>query len=189
MRKRNVGNLVIKALRHNPQMLNLHIDKAGYCMIDELIKNLNSLGYEVDREIIEKIAENERFSFNENHTKLRADYGNSIGLRLSDMYASNEMPPEILYHGTSYDAIQSIKQNGIVRFAKNAKPRDHIFLTELRDVALRKGARHGTAVVLPIKAKEMHNDGYRFYHPKNDIWLIEDAIPQEYIDFNNLLYD
>lgn len=189
MRKRNVGNLVIKALRHNPQMLNLHLDKAGYCTIDELIKNLNSLGCEVDREIIEKIAKNERFSFNENHTKLRADYGNSIGLRLSDMYASNEIPPEILYHGTSYDAVPSIKQNGIVRFAKNGKPRDHIFLTELRDIALRKGARHGTAVVLPIKAKEMHSNGYKFYHPKNDIWLIEDAIPPEYIDFNNLLHD
>lgn len=189
MRKRNVGNLVIKALRHNPQMLNLHLDKAGYCTIDELIKNLNLLGYKVDRQTIEKVAENERFSFNKNHTKLRADYGNSIGLRLSDMYASNEMPPEILYHGTSYDAVPSIKQNGIVRFAKNGKPRDHIFLTELRDIALRKGARHGTAVVLPIKAKEMHNNGYKFYHPKNDIWLIEDAIPPEYIDFNNLLYD
>lgn len=189
MRKRDVGSIMIKALRHNPQMLNLHLDKSGYCTIDELIKNLDSFGYKVDRQMIEKVAENERFSFNENHTKIRADYGNSIGFRLSDMYDSNEVPPDILYHGTSYDAVLSIKQNGIVRFAKNQKARDHIFLTELKDVALRKGARHGKAVVLPIKANEMHNDRYKFYHPKNDIWLIEDSIPSKYIDFNNMLYD
>lgn len=141
MQKRDVGRLVTKALRHRPQLLNLHLDKAGYCNVDELIKGLNLYGYEADKNLIEEIGKNERFSFNEKHTKIRADYGNSIGLKLSDMYETNDIPPEVLYHGTSYDAIESIKRNGIVRFAKIGKARDHIFLTEQKDVALKKGNR------------------------------------------------
>jgi len=189
MRKRDVGRFVTKVLRHSPQMLDLYLDKSGYCSVDELIKGLNSYGYKADKQLIEEIGENERFSFNKNHTKIRADYGNSIGLKLSDMYKTNEVPPEILYHGTSYDAIESIKQNGIVCFAKIRKARDHIFLTELKDVALKKGARYGKSIALPINAKKLHNDGYKIYHAKNDIWLIEDAIPSQYIDFNNIIYN
>lgn len=189
MLKRDVGRLITKALRHRPQMLNLHLDKAGYCNVDELIKGLNLYGYEADKNLIEEIGKNERFSFNEKHTKIRVDYGNSIGLKLSDMYETNDIPPEVLYHGTYYDAIESIKRNGIVRFAKIGKARNHIFLTERKDVALKKGNRYGKEIALPINAIQLHNDGFKFYHAKNDIWLISDTIPSNYIGFSNLIYE
>lgn len=189
MQKRDVGRLVTKALRHRPQMLNLHLDKASYCNVDELIKGLNLYGYEVDKNLIEEICKNERFSFNEKHTKICVDYGNSIGLKLSDMYETNDIQLEVLYHGTSYDAIESIKRNDIVRFAKIGKARHHIFLTERKDVDLKKGNRYGKAIALPVNAIQLHNDSFEFYHAKNDIWLISDTIPSNYIDFSHLIYE
>lgn len=189
MGKKDVDRVITKALRHSPQLLGITLNKAGFCHIDDLIKGLNKHGFYADKTLIEQIGENERFSFNEQHTKIRADYGSSVGLLLADMYESDEVPPSILYHGTSLDALDSIKQNGIIRFAKIEKARDHIFLTELKTVALKKGERHGRGIALPIMTKEMYMSGYKFYHAKNDIWLIEDTIPTEFIDFENIIFD
>lgn len=179
--KKDMGRTVTKALRHNPEMLGLTLDQAGYCPVDDLIESLKVRGFRADVQAIEKLGENERFSFNEDHTKMRADYGHSIGLHLCDMYSADSEPPEILYHGTAYESLEGIKEKGIIRLGVNGKKgRDHIFTTELQAVALKKGSRHGKSVALPIRAHDMYENGYLFYHAKNDIWLT-DHIPAEYI--------
>ena len=188
MGKKDVGRIVTSLLRHCPQKYDLKLDKAGYCNIDELISALNKHGYKTDKAMIEEIGKNERFSFNKNHTKIRADYGNSIGLKLRDMYNLPSKPSEILYHGTHLDVIDSIKKSGIVRYPQLQKARDHIFLTDSIEVAIKKGFRFGDSVVLPIKALEMYETGkFEFYHAKSDIWLIETSIPPEFIDFANII--
>jgi len=183
MSKKIAGRLITRALRHDPDMLNLTLDKQGYCDVETLICQLNAHGCRADRELIEKIGANERFSFNEDGTKIRADYGHSLGLRLADMYPSPAEPPECLYHGTHADVLDSIREHGIVRFAQMAKARDHIFFTEDYEVAVRKGGRHGESVVLPVRARQLSQDGVcAFYHVKNDIWLTEQTVPAAYID-------
>lgn len=182
-----MSRLVTKALRHKPDILNLKLDKAGYCEIKKLITELNCSGFHISEADIERFGANERFSFNTNHTKIRADYGTSTGLLLENMYPNADEPPEIIYHGTSSDAINSIKKLGIIRFAKKGNARDHIFLTELKEVALKKGSRYGTGAALPVKANQMHKAGYKFYNAKNDIWLT-DNVPPECIDFSNIIY-
>lgn len=179
-----------RALRHNPELLELHPDKAGYCSVAEVIRGLRNRGFNVKREEIEAFALNIRFSFrNERHDAIRADYGNSIGLALADMYESPSEPPEILFHGSHADALSSIQKDGLIRFAYGGKKaRDHVFLTESAEIALKKGGRHGTSVVLPVLAAKMAADGYAFYHAKEDIWLT-DHIPPEYIDFNGLRFE
>lgn len=186
---KDIHRIVTKALRHEPSLLGLSPDKAGYCTVSLIIKGLKEKGFSVNKTDIEKLGENERFSFSdESHTKMRADYGNSIGLKLSDMYGKESEPPEILFHGTSQDAIQSIREEGIIRIGvKSNRGRDHIFLTESKAVAIKKGLRHGKSVGLPIKAFEMANAGLKIYHAKNDIWLT-DHVPVEYIDFSNMFF-
>lgn len=137
MGKKDVERIVTNLLRHSPKKYDLKLDKSGYCNTDELISVLNKHGLKADKSTIEEIGKNERFSFNENHTKIRADYGNSIGLKLSDMYDSPSKPPKILYHGTHLDVLGSIK-NGIVRYPQLQKARDHIFLTDSIEVAIKK---------------------------------------------------
>lgn len=185
MKNKNIGRMVVKALRHCPDMLELEVDKAGYCSVQNLIASLHEHGYKVSADDIEEIGKNERISFNENHTRIRVDYGNSIGLKLSDMYEKSEAPPTYLYHGTSKNVVSAIRENGILRVPakEGSKARDHVFLTESQEIAFRKGNRHGESVVLRVNALEMHNAGYEFYHAKNDIWLT-DHIPPQFIEYN-----
>ena len=188
MGKKKAGRIVTAVLRHSPEFLGLTCDKQGYVEVAALINALNNKGITADKELIETIGANERFSFNEKHTKIRADYGHSIGLKLDDMYTPSE-PPEYLYHGTYTEALDNIKKIGIIRFPKMEKARDHIFLTDNINVALKKGGRHGNSVALSIRTKQMHKDGYKLYHVKNDIWLTESTIFPEFIDFNHIVYD
>lgn len=181
MRRKSIGRMVTYILRHSPQEYDLQLDKAGYVDIEKLIFSLNKNGIGIDKAEIEEIGKNERFSFNEDHTKIRADYGHSLGLKLGDMFDEPSIPPEYLYHGTHADAVESIMAQGIKRYAQLKKSRDHIFLTESIEVAKKKGNRHGKSVVLRIDAKRMYTNGYKFYNVKNDIWLIEDTISPEYI--------
>lgn len=186
--KNRVGRLLVAALRHDPKMLGLTLDPAGYCTKSEVRKALKEHGYMVSPEELEEILQNERFGQDKGKNRVRVDYGNSVGLKLSDMYETSQEPQNILYHGTSADALNSIKESGILRFSKNGKkPRDHIFLTESAGIAIKKGGRYGTGVALPILAEKMHQDGYLFYHAKKDIWLT-DHVPAEYIDFTNMIF-
>lgn len=188
MGEKDVGRIITGLLRHSPQKYDLKLDKSGYCNIDELISALKNHGFKADKSMIEEISKNERFSFNENYTKIRVDYGNSIGLKLSDMYDSPSKPPKILYYGTHLDVIDSIKKDGIIRYPQLQKARDHIFLTDSIEVAIKKEFRFGDSAVLPIKALEMYEtDKFEFYHAKNDIWLIEKSIPSKFIDFENII--
>ncbi|MGN0298266.1 MAG: RNA 2'-phosphotransferase [Lachnospiraceae bacterium] len=190
MKKKEVERVLIRAMRHAPESLGLTLDKAGYASVSQIIEGLRDKGYDVNREDIEMLGQNERYRFDECHTKMRADYGNSTGLKLSDMYENSSQPPEILYHGTTVGALGGIQQEGIIRFqVSGKKARDHIFLTELRSVAWKKGnRRHGQpGGVLVVKAKEMYKAGYLFYHVKNDIWLT-DHVPANYIDFGKTIF-
>ncbi len=186
--KNRVGRLAVAALRHRPEILGLTVDGAGYCYKRELKKALREKGYDVNDEDLESILSNERFGVDKTGQKARVDYGNSLGIKLSDMYEKSEEPPEILFHGTSVDAVNSIKEEGIIRFSKDGnKPRDHVFLTDREIIAIKKGMRHGVGVALPVLARKMHEDGYLYYHAKNDIWLT-DHIPPEYIDFHDMRF-
>lgn len=186
--KRDPARLVVYALRHDPAFLGLTLDRQGYSSIQDLIKGLRLRGCPADEALILRISENERFSLDPSRTRMRADYGHTLGLRLEDMFPSDSTPPPVLYHGTALPSLDGIREEGILCFAvKGKKPRDHIFLTELPEVAMKKGARHGRFVVLPVRCDAMHADGYRFYHAKNDIWLTG-RIPREYIDFSAMLF-
>lgn len=187
MGKKDIGRIVTGLLRHSSDEIGLKRDKAGYCDINDLIDKIAEMGRTADKEMIYKIGEDVRFSFNESRTKIRADYGTSCGLKLKDMYDSNSEPPEMLYHGTHLDVINNIKNEGIIRYPQMKNARDHIFLTDDIEVATKKGFRHGESVVLPVMARRMHEDGYLLYHAKNDIWLIEDTILPKYIDFKNMI--
>lgn len=186
--EKHASRLLVMALRHDPAVLGLEQDSAGYCLKNDARKALREQGYKLSEEDLEIILQNERFGVDPTGQKMRVDYGNSIGLKLEDMYESSQVPPEILYHGTSADALDSIKKSGILRFAKNGKkPRDHVFMTESPAVAMKKGTRYGRGVALPVLAWKMHEDGFLFYHAKNDIWLT-DHVPPEYLDLENMKF-
>ena len=90
-------------LRHKPETINIKLDKNGWANVAEILR-----GMKIDFATLEKVvAENDkqRFSFNEDKTKIRANQGHSVKV---DVELVEKIPPEILYHGTIEKNLESL---------------------------------------------------------------------------------
>lgn len=61
------------------------------------------------------------------------------------------------------------------------RSRNYVHLTSDNDAALETGARHGDPVAIYVKALEMFHEGYEFYNPVKNIWLVRE-VPRRFID-------
>ena len=88
-------------LRHNPSAAGITLDEHGWANVDELIAGVNAAGgYNLTMETLEEIVRTDgkqRYSFNEDHTLIRANQGHSIPV---DVELEEAVPPDTLYHGT-----------------------------------------------------------------------------------------
>lgn len=163
-------------LRHKPEVINITLDKHGWANVNELINNINSKSnYKIDMQILEEIIETDnkmRYSFNEDKTLIRANQGHSIKV---DVELNEEVPPEILYHGTAEKYVESIDKEGLV-----PKSRLYVHLSKDSDTATKVGSRHGKPVVYRIDSAKMHMDGFKFYISENGVWLTKE-VPVQYL--------
>ena len=163
-------------LRHSPEKIHLNMDKNGWVYINELIENANryknmALTVELIKTIVET-NDKKRFIISEDGKKIRANQGHSIAV---DLELENQIPPDILYHGTATRYIDSIMKNGLKPMS-----RQYIHLSRTEEIALGVGKRHGKPIILYIDAKKMNEEGYRFYLSENKVWLVE-KVPIKYI--------
>ena len=88
-------------LRHKPEVIGITLDEHGWADVDDMIAGINQSGkYKIDRDILDEIVrtdEKQRYSYNEDHTLIRANQGHSIPV---DVELEKVEPPEFLYHGT-----------------------------------------------------------------------------------------
>jgi len=177
----DLSKTVSHALRHEPDLYGLKIDKLGWVSVELLIESLKVLkpvwsGLTVDH--IEKminLSKKKRHELADN--KIRALYGHSFSEKL---IKNKTEPPEILYHGTSPKSARMIRSSGI-------KPctRHFVHLSTERDTAKKVGLRKSKhPVILVVKAKQGYKEGLGFFKGSDDIWL-SDEIPPEYIIFPN----
>lgn len=154
-------------LRHKPEQAGIKLDKHGWANVDELIKGV-SKKYPIDMEILEEIVatdDKQRYSFNDDHTLIRANQGHSIPV---DVELEQLKPPKYLYHGTGEKYRLSIENIGLI-----PKSRLHVHLSDNAMTAVEVGGRHGDPVVYRVNADEMHRRGFIFYKSKNGVWLTE----------------
>ena len=157
-------------LRHKPETIGIELDEHGWANVDELLKGVN-----IDFDTLEKIVnedEKGRYSFNEDKTKIRANQGHSINV---DVELEEKVPPDILYHGTGEKYVDSINKIGLI-----PKTRLYVHMTEDLEVAKNTGKRHGKLVVYEINAKQMAEDGIKFYLSVNNVWLSKE-VPAKYL--------
>lgn len=124
-------------------------------------------------EYIVNNSDKQRFTFNNDKSKIRANQGHSIEVELD---LQEKIPPTILYHGTVDKFVDSIRNSGIEKRSRN-----HVHLSAETETAIKVGSRKGTPVILTVNSGQMYKDGYKFYQSKNDVWLI-DFVPKEYIN-------
>ncbi len=103
---------------------------------------------------------------------IRASQGHSVEVALG--YIAKE-PPAILYHGTSEKTVQQILADGL-----DKRSRHHVHLSVDLETATQVGQRHGKPVVFEVLAKQMQEDGIKFYLSDNGVWLT-DNVPVRYL--------
>jgi len=178
---RHLSGLLAKVLRHNPELIGIDIEKkGGWVEVKQLLEKLEAFGETASRLMLEEIVETDekgRYSFDKTGTKFRANQGHSIDV---EMDMAQLPPPEILYHGTATRMLPSIFQSGGLRPMK----RQYVHLSTDIEMARKVGRRHGTPIVLQIRAAAMAADGHIFYLSDNGIWQT-DKVPVAYIEVLN----
>lgn len=159
------GRLIALILRHKPETIGIKLDEHGWADVDELLHGVNrthSLTLEQLEEIV-RTDNKQRFSFNEDKTKIRANQGHSISVDVELLEAE---PPEFLYHGTGKKYVSSIKETGLL-----PGNRLYVHLSTDRDTAVKVGSRHGKPFVFTVSSGQMFRDGVKFFRSVNGVWL------------------
>jgi putative RNA 2'-phosphotransferase len=163
---KDISIFISLILRHKPSEIGITLDEHGWANVNELIEGINRTGRHINMEILEEIVRTDnkgRYSFNEDHTLIRANQGHSIPV---DVELKEATPPDILYHGTATRFMDSIEQQGIKPMS-----RLYVHLSQDLETAIKVGQRHGQCVVLLIDTKQMCSDGVKFYLSENGVWL------------------
>ncbi|MDX2174021.1 MAG: RNA 2'-phosphotransferase [Bacteroidota bacterium] len=174
---KHISKFLSLVLRHKPEEIGITMDSNGWVNVDELIEKCNTHRQKLDFETLEEIvitSDKQRFAFNDEYTKIRANQGHTVNV---DLEFEITKPIEFLYHGTVEKFIESIKTNGLQKMQ-----RLHVHLSKDKETAIKVGSRRGKPVILKIKALEMFKDGHEFYLSKNGVWLCNE-VPEKYIEF------
>lgn len=163
-------------LRHKPDAVGIQLDEHGWANVDELIEGINNTGRTIDMDVLEEIVRTDnkqRYSFNEDKTLIRANQGHSVPV---DVKLEEKQPPQYLYHGTADRFMDSIMAEGLKPMS-----RLYVHLSKDKETAVKVGKRHGSPVVIKIKAEEMWKDGIKLYLSQNGVWLTK-YVDKKYIE-------
>jgi putative RNA 2'-phosphotransferase len=173
-----VSKFLSFVLRHHPEAIGLTLDANGWVDINELIEkaNYHNRANPLTRALIDEVVasnDKQRFAISEDGARIRANQGHSVGI---DLQLKPMEPPEVLYHGTATRFLTGILKDGL-----QAQQRQYVHLSKDIQTATQVGQRYGKPVVLKIKARLMHGQGFMFYLSQNGVWLT-DAVPAQYIE-------
>ena len=169
-----ISRFISLILRHKPEEIGIKLDEHGWAKVNELVRGVRVKYPDFSADILEEIVrtdEKQRYSFNDDHTLIRANQGHSIPV---DVELKQETPPKYLYHGSANKYLESIFKVGLI-----TKSRLYVHLSEDIETAKSVGARHGAPIVFRVDARAMHDQGFIFYRSKNGVWLTK-CVPQEF---------
>lgn len=174
--RRRLSTFLSLILRHQPEQFGLRLDESGFVTLADLVAAVRrERGWsEVTEEQVREVAaacDKQRYEID--GAGIRARYGHSVAERLT--YPEVE-PPELLYHGTSPEALPAIRQGGL-----RAMRRQYVHLSTSPEQALAVGRRHAAKpVLLTVRAEEAWRSGVRFHQPEERLYLAE-AVPPQFI--------
>ena len=167
-----ISKTLSKHLRHDPRGIGLTLEAGGWVTVVTLLKALGRKGFSLSHSDLEEVVrqnDKQRFAFDETGTRIRASQGHSVSV---DLGLTPLEPPELLFHGTTSAALDSVMATGLQRMR-----RQHVHLSVDTDTAQRVGSRHGQAVILRVAALTMHEAGHVFYRSANGVWLTDHVPP------------
>ena len=176
MGMKETSKFISLILRHKPETIGISLDEHGWADVKVLIEGINASGnHQLNPELLEKIVridEKQRYSFNEDHTLIRANQGHSIPV---DVELEEKTPPAVLYHGTGEKYMASIDASGLI-----PKSRLYVHLSSDIETAKKVGSRHGRPVIYVVDCNRMAADGCKFWLSANKVWLTKE-VPVQYL--------
>jgi len=161
-------------LRHNPDDIGIELEKNGWTDVDVLMeKAQDKVEFDIDE--LKYVVENnnkQRFSFNDDFTKIRANQGHSVKIELD---FPEVKPPQILYHGAPKQVVNTIIKEGLKRMNRH-----HVHLSPDEETAAMVGSRRGDYVIFEVEAMRLRADGHKIYLSDNRVYLV-DEVPPKYI--------
>jgi putative RNA 2'-phosphotransferase len=178
-RSTELSRLVSYVLRHRPDAYGLRLDEEGWVALDDLVaavarsdpkwRNLTADDIRAAADANAK----RRFEFSSDC--VRSLYGHSVPDRIAMTPAT---PPQILYHGTTPEALAKIRRTGL-----QPMNRQYVHLSPDVATATRVAARRTRSpVVLKVLAGQAACQGVEFYQPDDGVWL-SDAILPAFVEF------
>lgn len=169
------GRLLSKILRHTPdESVGVTLDRYGWADVNELVRGMQKK-MSFSRGMLEELVrtdEKQRYSFNSDHSRVRANYGHSVPV---EPIKGPEIPPETLFHGTASRFSSSIRRDGLL-----PRSRQYVHLSTSLETARTVGSRHGDVVIYQVMTGQMHRDGYEFYRPVEGVWQTK-CVPPRYL--------
>jgi len=175
--RRKKSKFLSLVLRHQPHTIGIELDEAGWVDVEVLLTALARHNKRMSRAKLEEVVrtnDKQRFSFNEDGTRIRANQGHSVGVELGYEPAT---PPEILFHGTPQQFVETIAEQGLRKMNRH-----HVHLHVDVETSTAVGQRRGKPVLLKVRALDMHQAGHEFLVTPNNVWLT-DHVPAEFIGF------
>ncbi len=174
MNAAKISKYISLILRHKPEAAGITLDEHGWADVGELIRGIQKT-QRFNMEMLEEIVrtdQKQRYSFNEDKTRIRANQGHSIPV---DVELPVTEPPEILWHGTGQKYVESIDRTGLI-----PKGRLYVHLSGDWETAVKVGSRHGKPMVYQVDSGQMAKDGYLFFRSVNGVWLTK-QVPVKYL--------
>lgn len=166
-------------LRHQPERFGLELDEEGWASLPRVLETLDGLSNFrwVDRsDVIQVVREGTgdgKKRFEIEGDRIRALYGHSLEPQIR--YEPVE-PPEQLYHGTSSQALETIRHEGL-----RPMGRQYVHLSPDRETAIKVGRRRASHPdVIIVRAAKAHEAGIAFFHPQEGVYLAE-SIPSAFL--------
>jgi len=164
-------------LRHQPERFALELDEEGWASLSEvmeILRGLPNFRWATRADVIRVVEEgsgDDKRRFEVQGDRIRARYGHSLAHPIRYEPCT---PPPRLYHGTSPDALDSIRREGL-------KPmeRQYVHLSPDPETAVRVGARRNEhPVVITVRAAEAHAAGVEFYQAHEAVYLAKHVPPE-----------
>jgi len=174
-----ISKYLSKHLRHQPERIGITLENGGWVNVDKLLDACQKNNFPISRQELKEVVANndkKRFSFDSTGKLIRANQGHSVEI---DLLLEAQVPPDILYHGTSHRVVDSILETGLDKMSRH-----HVHLSTDINTAIKVGARHGRPVVFIVNAGKMYQDGYMFYCSDNGVWLV-DLVPPQYLSLSD----
>jgi putative RNA 2'-phosphotransferase len=97
---KHISKFLSLVLRHKPEEIGITMNVNGWVEVDELIDKCNANRLDLDFETLEEVvltSDKQRFAFNDDYTKIRANQGHTVNV---DLEFEPAEPLAFLYHGT-----------------------------------------------------------------------------------------